>query len=72
MIGIGLLGFFARRLAQSITDADCQGSDKKALAIRVSLCGSVVTYLGLAGYPIGHALSASNGVGGSGEKGLAG
>lgn len=72
LIGLGLLGFVAWRLAQSITDADGQGSDKKALAIRASLFGSAVTYLGLAGYAIGHALSASSDGGGSGEKGLAG
>jgi len=72
LIGVGLLGFVAWRLAQSITDADGQGSGKKALAIRASLFGSAVTYLGLAGYAIGHALSASNDSGASGEKGLAG
>ena len=71
LIGIGLLGFVAWRLAQSITDADGQGSDKKALAIRASLFGSAITYLGLAVYAIGHAFSASSDGGGSGEKGFA-
>jgi hypothetical protein len=72
LIGVGLLGFVAWRLAQSITDADGQGSHKKALVVRATLFGSAVTYLGLAGYAIGHALNVSNGGGGSGEKGLAG
>ncbi|TWF47526.1 DUF1206 domain-containing protein [Neorhizobium alkalisoli] len=71
LIGLGLLGFVAWRLAQSITDADGQGSDTKALAIRASLFVSAVTYLGLAGYAIGHALSASSDDGGTGEKSLA-
>lgn len=71
LIGAGLLGFVAWRLAQSIIDADGQGSDSKALAIRASLFGSAVTYLGLASYAIGHALSARKDSGGSGEKGLA-
>jgi hypothetical protein len=71
LIGIGLLGFVAWRLAQSITDADGQGTNSKGLAIRALLFGSAVTYLGLAGYAIGHAFSARNDSGGSGEKGLA-
>lgn len=71
LIGLGLLGFVAWRLAQSIADADGQGNGGKAIAIRAALLGSAVTYLGLALYALGHALSASGDSGGSGEKGLA-
>ncbi len=71
LIGLGLLGFVAWRLAQSIADADGQGNDGRALVIRAALLGSAVTYTGLAVYALGHAVSASGDTGGSGEKGLA-
>lgn len=71
LIGIGLLGFVAWRLAQSLADSDGHGSDAKAIAIRTVLFGSAVTYLGLAGYALGHALFSGGGGEGSGEKGLA-
>jgi hypothetical protein len=71
LIGVGLLGFVAWRLAQSIADADGQGNDGKAMIIRAALLGSAVTYTGLAVYALGHAVSASGDSGGSGEKGLA-
>lgn len=71
LIGLGLLGFVAWRLAQSIADADGQGNDGKAMVIRAALLGSAVTYTGLAFFALGHAVSASSDSGGSGEKGLA-
>jgi hypothetical protein len=71
LIGFGLLGFVAWRLAQSIADADGQGNDGKALVIRAALFGSAVTYTGLAIFAFGHVVSAGGDSGGSGEKGLA-
>ncbi|MBB4351836.1 DUF1206 domain-containing protein [Aliirhizobium cellulosilyticum] len=71
LIGFGLLGFVAWRLAQSIADADGQGNDGKAMVIRTALLASAVTYTGLAVYALGRAFSASGDSGGSGEKGLA-
>jgi len=72
MIGLGLLGFVAWRLAQSLADSDGHGRDGKALAIRAALLGSAITYLGLAGYALGRAIFLGGGSEGSGEKGLAG
>ncbi len=71
LIGLGLLGFVAWRLAQSIADADRQGNGGKAMFIRIALLGSAVTYAGLAFYALLHAASAGGGSGESGEKGLA-
>ncbi|MBX5083145.1 DUF1206 domain-containing protein [Rhizobium lentis] len=71
LIGIGLLGFVAWRLAQSLADSDGHGGDTKAIAIRTVLLGSAVVYLGLAGYALGHALFSGGASQGSGEKGLA-
>ena len=71
LIGLGLLGFVAWRLAQSLADSDGHGSDRKALVIRTALLGSAITYVGLASYALGHAVSAGSGGRGSGEKGLA-
>ncbi|MGO8535468.1 DUF1206 domain-containing protein [Rhizobium ruizarguesonis] len=72
LIGIGLLGFVAWRLAQSLADSDGHGTNGKALAIRSALLGSAITYLGLAGYALGKALFMGGGSEGSGEKDLAG
>lgn len=72
LIGLGLLGFVAWRLAQSLADSDGHGRDGTALAIRAALLGSAITYLGLAGYALGNALFLGGGSEGSGEKGLAG
>ena len=70
-IGLGLLGFVAWRLAQSLADSDGHGRDRKAIAIRVAMFGSAITYLGLAGYALGHAIAGIGGGEGSGEKSLA-
>lgn len=72
IIGLGLLGFVAWRLAQSLADSDGHGKDAKALVIRAALLGSAITYLGLAGYALGRALFFGGGSEGSGEKGFAG
>lgn len=72
LIGVGLLGFVAWRLAQSIADSDGHGNDAKAMTIRAALLGSAATYFGLASFALGTAFFAGNSGGGSGEKGLAG
>nr|WP_153354230.1 DUF1206 domain-containing protein [Endobacterium cereale] len=71
LIGLGLLGFVAWRLAQALTDSDGHGRDAKGVVIRGALLGSAVTYLGLAGYALGHAVNMGGGNEGSGERGLA-
>lgn len=70
-IGLGLLGFVAWRLAQSLADSDGHGRDRKAIVIRIAMFGSAITYLGLAGYALGHAIAGIGGSEGSGEKSLA-
>jgi len=70
-IGLGLLGFVAWRLAQSLADSDGHGSGSKALAIRAALLGSALAYIGLASFAISHALSAGGGGQSSGEQSLA-
>ncbi len=70
-IGIGLLGFVCWRLAQAIADTDDHGTSAKGLVIRTALVGSAVTYLGLAGFALGHSFLAGGGDKGSGEKDLA-
>ena len=72
LIGLGLLGFVAWRLAQSLADSDGHGQSKKGLAIRVALFGSAIVYIGLAGYALTLAILTVNSGGGSGERGLAG
>jgi hypothetical protein len=71
LIGLVLLGFVAWRLAQSLADSDGHGTDRKAIVIRAAMLGSATTYLGLAGYALGHAIGGAGGSEGSGEKGLA-
>ncbi|MBB3594125.1 Zn-dependent protease [Rhizobium sp. BK529] len=71
LIGLGLLGFVAWRLAQSLADSDGHGSGGKAIMIRIALFGSAVIYLGLAAYALGHALLFAGGSDEPGEKGLA-
>ena len=72
LIALGLLGFVAWRLAQSLGDADGHGSGAKSMVIRAALLGSAITYVGLALYALSHALQFGAGSGeGGGEKGLA-
>jgi len=72
LIGLGLLGFVAWRIAQSLGDSDGHGSGGKGLAIRAALFGSAATYLSLAIFALGHALLfSSDDGGGSGEQGMA-
>lgn len=71
LIGIGLLGFVAWRLAQSLADSDDHGADGKAIVIRTALLGSAATYVGLATYALSQALLGAGGGESSGERGLA-
>jgi hypothetical protein len=71
VIGLGLLGFVAWRLVQSLADSDGHGTGLKAMTIRAAMLGSAITYLGLAGYALGHAIGGAGGNEGSGEKSLA-
>jgi len=71
LIGLGLLGFVAWRLAQSLANADNQENSAKGLAIRITLFASAVIYIGLAAYAFSRAFSLGHGSDGSGEKGLA-
>ncbi|MBB4010068.1 DUF1206 domain-containing protein [Allorhizobium taibaishanense] len=71
LIGLGLLGFVAWRLAQSLADSDGHGRDKKAIAIRLALLGSAVTYIFLAFFALNQAFSGIRGSEGGGEKGVA-
>lgn len=71
LIGIGLAGFVAWRLAQSLANADDQDDDMKGYAIRAALFGSAVTYAGLALTSLSMAFQMSGGGGSSGEEGLA-
>jgi hypothetical protein len=71
LIGIGLAGFVAWRLAQSLANADGQDEDMKGYAIRAALFGSAITYAGLALTSLGMALQMSGGGGSGGEEGLA-
>ncbi|MBX4859909.1 DUF1206 domain-containing protein [Rhizobium sophorae] len=70
LIGLGLLGFVAWRLAQSIANADNHDHSVKSYLIRAALLGSAVTYMGLAIYAFQGALGFGSG-GDGGEKGLA-
>ncbi len=71
LIGLGLLGFVAWRLAQSIADSDGHGSGGKAIVVRAALFGSALTYVSLAIYALSHALLIGGTSEGSGEQGLA-
>ncbi|MBB3318323.1 hypothetical protein FHT77_004219 [Rhizobium sp. BK181] len=71
LIGMGLLGFVAWRLAQSVANADNHENDAKGLAIRATLFASAVIYIGLAAYAFSRTLNLDYGGHGSGEKGLA-
>jgi hypothetical protein len=71
IIAIGLLGFVAWRLAQSVGNADHLPHDLKGMAIRAALFGSALVYIGLAYYALEHALASAASDGGGTEKGLA-
>lgn len=71
LIGLGLFGFVAWRLAQALADSDGHGTDAKGVFVRTALLGSAVTYVGVAGYALGHAVNMGSGSKGSGERGLA-
>lgn len=71
LIGLGLVGFVAWRLAQSLADADNHGSGAKSMVVRAALFGSAATYAGLALYAFTHALSTGGGGEGGGEQGMA-
>ncbi|MFF0923347.1 DUF1206 domain-containing protein [Rhizobium leguminosarum] len=70
LIGLGLFGFVAWRLAQSIANADNHDHSVKSYLIRAALLGSAVTYMGLAIYAFQDALGFGSG-GDGGEKDLA-
>ncbi|RDJ03301.1 DUF1206 domain-containing protein [Rhizobium grahamii] len=71
LIGLGLLGFVAWRLAQSVANADNHENNAKGMAIRTTLFMSAMIYTGLAFYAFSRAWSLGYGGSGSGEKGLA-
>ena len=47
LVALGLLGFVAWRLAQSIGNADRHEHDAKGIAVRSALLGSALVYIGL-------------------------
>jgi hypothetical protein len=70
LIGVGLLGFVAWRLAQSIANADNHDKSVRSYLIRAALLGSAVTYIGLAIYAFKGAAGIGS-AGSGGEKDLA-
>lgn len=70
VIALGLLGFVAWRLAQSLANADGHDDSFKSYVIRLALFGSAVTYVGLAAYALQNALGMGS-RGGGGEDSLA-
>jgi hypothetical protein len=71
LIGLGLFGFVAWRLAQSLLDSDGHGSNARGRITRAALFASAVTYFSLAVYALGHAVGMGSGTGGSGERSAA-
>ena len=71
LIGLGLVGFVAWRIAQSIANADNHERNFKGYAIRAMLFGSAIVYMGLAYYSFNHALGFAAGQGSGSEKDLA-
>ncbi|MBO9198272.1 DUF1206 domain-containing protein [Rhizobium sp. 16-449-1b] len=65
LIALGLIGFVAWRLAQSLANADGHDDSLKSYTVRAALFGSAVTYIGLAVYAFQKAL----GIGSSSEGG---
>jgi hypothetical protein len=70
LMGIGLLGFVAWRLAQSIANVDNHDDSAKSYLIRAALFGSAITYIGLAIYAFQDALGRGSSNSG-GEQDLA-
>ena len=73
LIALGLLGFVAWRLAQSLANADGHKDDLKGYVIRAALLGSAATYVGLAIFAGGHALDifAGSSDGGGSKRSIA-
>lgn len=67
LIGLGLVGFIAWRLAQGILNADGHPNSAKGYMIRLVMIISAVTYIGLASFALRQALQLSIG-GGSGNS----
>lgn len=59
MISVGLMGFVAWRLAQSLGNADHLPYDFKGMATRAALFGSAMVYVGLAYHAVEHALASA-------------
>jgi hypothetical protein len=71
LIALGLSGFVAWRLAQSIANADNHQRTFKGYAVRAMLFGSAMIYLGLAYYSFDRALGFTAARSSDGEKDLA-
>ncbi|OLP62279.1 hypothetical protein BJF93_18875 [Xaviernesmea oryzae] len=72
LVAVGLLSFVIWRLVQAVTNPDHQPASPKGYLIRAGMLISAATYIGLALYAGGHALSMpTGGEGGGGEQGLA-
>ncbi|MFN7093143.1 MAG: DUF1206 domain-containing protein [Allorhizobium sp.] len=67
LIGLGLIGFIAWRLAQALLNSDGHPHNAKGYLIRFVMIISAVTYMGLASFAIRQALQLSAG-GGSGNS----
>ncbi|MGJ7043716.1 hypothetical protein J2Y63_007002 [Shinella sp. BE166] len=72
LIGLGLVGFVAWRLAQSIANADNHEQDFKGYTVRAMLFGSAAVYISLAYYSFDHAFGIAAARSSDGEKDLAG
>ncbi|MCV9999426.1 DUF1206 domain-containing protein [Pararhizobium sp. YC-54] len=72
LIGLGLVGFVAWRLAQSMANADNHEQDFKGYTVRAMLFGSAVVYISLAYYSFDHAFGLAAARSSDGEKDLAG
>lgn len=70
LIALGLLGFVAWRLAQSLANADGHDASFKSYLVRAALFGSAGTYLGLAAYAFQSVVGMGSSHGG-GEDSLA-
>jgi hypothetical protein len=72
LIGLGLVGFIAWRLAQAIANADNHKQDFRGYTVRAKLFGSAVIYISLAYYSFDHAFGFAAARSSGGEKDLAG